>query len=50
MSSGFTYDNRCTRCGNRGHVFWRESGYPAGQAQISRCSRMRSSVEWRPDM
>jgi hypothetical protein len=27
MSSHFSYDNRCSRCGNRGHVFWRESGY-----------------------
>ncbi len=27
MSSRFSYDNRCPRCGNRGHVFWSESGY-----------------------
>ena len=27
MSSRFSYDNRCPSCGNRGHVFWRESGY-----------------------
>ena len=27
MSSRFSYDNRCTRCGNRGHVFWTESGH-----------------------
>jgi hypothetical protein len=27
MSSHFSYDNRCPRCGNRGHVFWSGSGY-----------------------
>ena len=27
MSSRFSYDNRCPRCGNRGHVFWSESGH-----------------------